>query len=138
MGTKYIDFSELLGKTLISVTGTEKDSDKITFITATGETYILEHDQDCCESVTVEDVIGSVDDLMGHPILIAEESSNKDDGFIDPDPDKTSRAESCTWTFYKLATIKGYVDIRWFGQSNGYYSEYVNFKLVKSGKDNDN
>ncbi len=114
-------FSELLGKTIVKIEGAEKDSEKVIFHTECGKKYIMYHDQDCCETVSVEDVCGDISNLLNTQILMAEESSEKDD---------VGHNESGTWTFYKLATIKGYVDIRWYGESNGYYSEEVTFKEV--------
>lgn len=85
--------------------------------------YRFYHDQDCCESVYIEDIIGDLDDLVGSPILQAEEVSySKDDEYA---PLSDSH-EDFLWTFYKFSTIKGSVTIRWYGSSNGYYSVSVN------------
>lgn len=82
--------------------------------------YVFSHHQDCCEHVYIESIVGDVSDLVNTPILIAEESSGDT-----PADSNASPSESYTWTFYKFATFKGYVDIRWLGESNGYYSESV-------------
>jgi hypothetical protein len=117
MARKRVEFSKLLGKRLTKV---EVQDDYVRFMTIVGDTYILVHDQDCCESVYVEDVTGHIDDLIGEPILMAEESNSDD-------PPNSVGDYSYTWTFYRLATTKGYVTIRWYGTSNGYYSESVSF-----------
>ena len=116
-------FSELLGKTLFKI---DKTDDEILFHCEDGTTYRMYHDQDCCESVTVEDVCGEFEDLIGTPILDArEETSN-----TNPDGIKKEYQDSFTWTFYILRTLKGSVTIRWYGESNGYYSESVDFEKV--------
>lgn len=113
---------DLIGKTMASVENV--NNEEIVFTTTDGEKFSLYHLQDCCESVMVDDVVGDLADLVGEPILVAEEATS------DKNPEGVTKEcqDSFTWTFYKFATRKGYVDIRWYGESNGYYSESVYFK----------
>ena len=117
------DICELLGKTLLKVEGCVVGNDSIYFTTSDGKKYKMYHRQDCCECVDIDDVCGEVVNLIGQPLLMAEEISC-DNGAKDKWDD------SYTWTFYKLATINGYVTIKWYGTSNGYYSESVDFEEV--------
>lgn len=105
--------SELVGKVFTSACA-EGDS----VILETDEyVYRLEHHQDCCENVYIESIVGDLSDLVGEEILLSEE---RDSSHMGP---KSKYTESYTWTFYTLATRKGYVDIRFYGSSNGYYGE---------------
>lgn len=114
---------ECIGKTIVEIRGAKKDSDHISFLFSDGSCFKMYHPQECCETVEVEDICGDIDDLLNTPLLGAEASVNKDDD------------ESATWTFYKFRTQKGYVDIRWYGTSNGYYSEEVEIRYFKVDAD---
>lgn len=131
MTYKHTDVSELLGKTLLSVEKTTKDweADCITFKTIDGKQYDMWHIQDCCEHVELEDICGDLNDLVGTPILLAQETwNNETDAYEEAFERPTDYAnDSHTWTFYKFATIKGSVTLRWLGESNGCYSESVDF-----------
>lgn len=121
-------FEELKGLVLKSVVvrmGGTKEEDEVVFELEDGRKFKLYHEQDCCESVTINDIEGMIDenhlvDLEGSEVLFAEESSNE--------PPDGEYGESSTWTFYRIGTIKGSVVIRWLGSSNGYYSESVDFR----------
>ena len=123
------ELKELLGKTLVSATG-KVGGEEIIFVTTEGKQYRMWHSQDCCESVLVEDICGELGDLVGSPILQAEESSNSKEN---PPGVTPQYQDSYTWTFYRMGTAKGGVVIRWYGESNGYYSESVDFDEVKNG-----
>lgn len=119
-----MNITELMYKILVKVEGAHYGSDSIVFTTSDGEVYQMTHTQECCESVTLDDVCGDVDDILESPITLAEE--------VDGDLDGKDGDGSYTWTFYKLATIKGYVTLRWYGSSNGCYSEDVEFCKIRN------
>ena len=109
----------MLGQTFVEVSGSV-GSGEMTFVTASGQEFMFAHMQDCCESVRINDITGDLQDLVGSPLLMAEKVSGET-----PVDFNEMDHESVTWTFYKFATRKGYVDVRWLGESNGYYSESV-------------
>lgn len=118
----------LVGMVLVEVKG-EKGEDRMLFVTEDGRKFLMYHSQECCEYVSIEDICGDLADLVGQPILVAEESTSGEN------PEGVPVGEyqdSFTWTFYRLATAKGWVTIRWYGESNGYYGESVDFGEVKS------
>ncbi len=117
-----MEINELIGKTLTKIE--QIGDDELHFYCTDGTHYLMYHEQDCCENVSIDDICGNLDDLIGSPILIAEES-------ISDENPRSEYDDSFTWTFYKLATVKGYVTIKWYGESNGYYSESADFKQVK-------
>lgn len=115
-------FELLKGVVIADIQGCSKYSREIVFTTTEGRVFRMFHRQDCCERVSVEDVVGDVEDIIGSPVLRAEERSNcaqpVEDGYGDVEQ----------WTFYTIATIKGTVDLRWLGTSNGYYGTGVDFE----------
>jgi hypothetical protein len=132
---KDVEITDLIGKTVIDLVWSEnslllecldKNLDRRVY-------YKFQHIQDCCESVWLDDIIGDLDDLIDKPILKAEEKTPSEDSDTGP---KNLYDESHTWTFYTLATIKGYVDLRWYGTSNGYYSERVDIVRITPGGSN--
>lgn len=148
---KRTSIEKLTGKIISKIENLEVGrgyDELITFECTDGSRFGMKYDPDCCASCDIEDIAGDVQDLIGNPILLAEEVSNSEptqavlddrkaeyERLVSLNPDHYSsfkdflscRYESETWTFYKLATIKGSVTIRWYGSSNGYYSESASF-----------
>lgn len=128
-----VDFDYLLGRTFVNIDTNEK-LDKLIFTEDNGNVFELSHRQDCCEDVHIEDIDGDINDLIGNPILRAEESSNSTESPEGNNVDEESN--SYTWSYYKLATIKGSLTIRWFGTSNGCYAEKAFLYVIKDNENN--
>ena len=92
-----------------------------------GRRLHIYHCQDCCEDVILIDIVGgSLDGLVGQEIKsIKSVSKNSDERLISSV--KGYLNDSNTWTFVTISTFKDDITLRWHGNSNGYYSEEVDF-----------
>lgn len=76
MSRYYTDIGiETLEGLTISDIGVNDYHDKIIFKTSCGRSFEMYHAQCCCEKVYIDEIIGNLDDLIGSPILEAEEVS---------------------------------------------------------------
>ena len=122
-------FKELQGRMLSKIVYNEDD--EIHFHLTDTHYVSMHHDQDCCECVYIEDIVGDLDDLIGTTLLLVEEVNNYEpDDVVRIPEDHESWDDSETWTYYRFSTEKGDVSIRWYGSSNGYYSESVDIKII--------
>lgn len=112
----------LLGKTMVHILR-DGMGKYILFVDNEGKSYLMYHDTECSEDVYIDDICGDLNDLIGSPIIVAER-------FTNCTHNKDLGDGSFTYTFFKLATTKGYVNIRWYGTSNGYYSEDAHVVLL--------
>jgi len=93
------------------------------------------HDQNCCETVDMHHLFGCTDRCVGAKVADIEEfvfGSSYDVDYSD---------ESQTSSIYKIHFVdenaKGYYNkefdlvMHWIGESNGYYSETVDFRFAE-------
>ena len=126
-----MNFKDIVGLVFKDIRHMESGSNGVVFYEDSGRTFVMQHHQDCCESVYLYDVVGDYLDLIGSQILRAEERTSNDIADDPREPENRTSEDSFTWTFYEIATISGSVTLRWFGSSNGYYSEGVSFEELK-------
>jgi len=112
-----VDFDIFKGETIVKIEKDE-DSTSIYFYCKNGMVIQMTHLQDCCESVYLEEIEGDLNSILNSKILFAEESIEKKD--------------EETLSFYKIATEKACITLRWYGESNGYYSEEVDLMCLKA------
>lgn len=130
--TTIEDVKENLASGIKKVVGYKEATEEIYFYCKNGNIVKFYHYQDCCEYVFLADADGLTNgvDIFTDCNWCVIEEVIKDNTDKDTEP-IYEYDDSYTWTFYKFKTNKGYDTMRWYGTSNGYYSENVDFEIYK-------
>jgi hypothetical protein len=106
----------LIGTTILSTT--THYNDNLLYIKTDKGTMRFYHDQECCEQVWLEDGLEDLEKMIGEKVLHAEVIEDALDEYDD----------SYTWTYYKISTLNHDCTLRFYGTSNGYYSEGIDIE----------
>lgn len=121
---------EIVGKVLIKIEGLVVNSEKVVLYFNDNTQMEFEHKQDCCEEVYLLDYI--CDPTLIKPTVVLSAEERTSNNISCPVTCLGKRDDSNTWTFYTINTTTGEIFMRWYGSSNGYYSEEVHYKLIQS------
>lgn len=113
----------LSGMRIKSVDGLKKNSEETLIVFESGCALYMTHTQECCEMVRLVESSGlDAMELLGSVFAGVEisSSSRRDDS-----------GEGRTDTWISLLTSKGSTQLRWLGESNGYYSESIDFVALR-------
>lgn len=113
-----------------TVEGVKQGSDSVIFHCKDGYSVELTHIFSCCEDVYLydSDNFAAIERKDGSDIYTDTRWAKLEVETQEAQPQSQS---SATWTFYKIQTNKGYDTLRWFGESNGNYSEDVRMFVHK-------
>jgi len=112
------------GKTVLHVDGLRVDSECVVFFLSDGSILQIAYHHDCCASCSILDMDCEDSDFINQKILSLEIVESEDPPPGDYTPD------SYTWSFVKFSTTKGHFTMRWYGESNGYYSESPTIQAI--------
>lgn len=117
-----VKFADLEGRLIDRIVGLHTESGEVLFYMHDGALYKMYHRSDCCEHVSIAEIVGELNPGPWEQcwIVRAEESTREATG--------EECSEAGLWTFYRMDTTQGCIVIRWLGQSNGYYSMSVDFE----------
>lgn len=127
MEFEKISLNELIGKTFYEI---KKRGDNISFTDMEGTVYKFNSYHSGFSETFLEDIEGELSDLANSKIIIAEmvkktENYNSDLKRASPYYDYSQ------WVFYKFATLKGYVTIKWRCEASANYSSEVIIEKIK-------
>lgn len=92
----------------------DRHQEFIIFSFEDGSVFKMGHNQECCEKVYLEDIVGDITKMIGQTVISASHTS---DGDLSDD--------GVTVIEYNFYTIQGNLDsitLRWYGETNSCYS----------------
>lgn len=113
----------IIGAKITDVSQGDEYDFLLTISTNKGLTLKFYHEQDCCESVWLEDGFDDLKSMIGKEILDIEYIFNQTDEPLEDVDD------SYTWHYTNIKTIDKDCQLRFFGTSNGFYSEDIDFTI---------